>query len=278
MNSHSRQDALLVAFAVLSLLLHLALLHLLPADRLMTAPARKEPVYVEVRSPQPQVRPRELDVPPDVRPRPPRQKPAKRLAPVDHVAPKETAPKGDAADDRRPSAPAVASPAPGASSARPSDAGRIDPDALDLGLPQVTRDRYHGEWRNKSRPDVAEGDAVWLDTEKDLLASFFQRFRNNIYQVWNYPRPAAERGESGTCLLKIVINRDGSVEEVKPIESSGHPTLDREAVAAVYRGATYGDLPRNYPKEKLTILAYFQYRLSSGAAGFSGRAGDIFGR
>jgi hypothetical protein len=75
MNSHSRQDALLVAFAALSLLLHLALLHLLPADRLMTAPARKEPVYVEVRSPQPQARPRELDVPPDVRHRTPRQKP-----------------------------------------------------------------------------------------------------------------------------------------------------------------------------------------------------------
>jgi len=262
MSPSYRQDIVLAAFAVLSLLLHLLLLHVLPADRLVVAPAEKQPVVVEMRPPQQQRR--EIDMPPEVRPPQPRQQPAKRLAPVDQVVPRETAPKGTAPEDRQPSQRTVAKP-PGSASERrtPTGQGSALPESLDLGLPATTQERLRGEVARKERQDVEEGEAVWLDAEKDLLASFFKRFRDNIYQVWNYPRSAAERGESGVCLLKIVINQDGSVEDAKILEGTGSPTLDREAVAAVYRGASYGNLPSSYPKEQLTIMAYFQYRLTS---------------
>lgn len=273
MSPSYRQDIVLAAFAILSLLLHLLLLYVLPADRLMVAPAKEQPVVVEVRPPQQQRR--EIDTPPEVFPPQPRQQPAKRLAPVDQVVPRETAPKGTATDDRQPSAPAVSKLPPPTSERRAATGQRSapSPESLDLGLPQTTQERLRGEVARKNRQDVEEGEAVWLDTEKDLLASFFKRFRDNIYQVWNYPRSAAERGESGVCLLKIVINQDGSVENVDILEKTGFPTLDREAVAAVYRGASYGNLPSSYPKDQLTIMAYFQYRLTA-----SGGAFDISGR
>ena len=60
---------------------------------------------------------------------------------------------------------------------------------------------------------------------------------------------------------------------MKPLESSGYPTLDREAVAAVYRGAPYGQLPSTYGEDSLKIMAFFQYRLSIS----NQRGGDIFG-
>ncbi|ABA89779.1 periplasmic energy transduction protein, TonB-related protein [Syntrophotalea carbinolica DSM 2380] len=261
MSPSSRQDILLAAFAVLSLLLHALLLYLLPADDLLVAPSVKKPVVVEVRPPQ--QRPREVDMPAQPVTQP-RRKPAKRLAPRDQVVPRETAPRGDAPEDRQP-LPTVAAPPPAAAPVerkRPGDTGAVSPAPLDLGLPQTTQQRLREGWARKYREDVEEGEAVWLDTEKDLLSSFFKRFRDNIYQVWNYPRAAAERGQSGVCLLRIVINQDGSVDAVEPLESSGYPTLDREAIAAVYRGASYGNLPSSYAKDQLTIMAYFQYRLS----------------
>lgn len=264
MSPSFRQDILLAVFIILSLLLHLLLLYVLPAHRLLETTARKEPVVVEMRPPQ--TKPRELDVPPQVRPSEPRRKPAKRVAPEERVVSKETAPKGEAPEDRQPSHSATpppesvaAVPSPGPGTRKPAV-----PESLDLGLPKTTQERLREGMARKYREDVEEGEAVWLDTEKDLLSSFFKRFRDNIYQVWNYPRVAAERGESGVCLLKIVINRDGSVEDVNVLESSGYSTLDREAFAAVYRGASYGNLPSSYPKDRLTIMAYFQYRLSSG--------------
>jgi len=127
---------------------------------------------------------------------------------------------------------------------------------------QAVAERYIEEWRTKYRKDVEEGDAVWLDMEKDILHSFFTRFRNQIYGVWNYPSNAAERREEGTCLLKVTVNREGEVTDVHLMESSGYSDLDREAISAVWRGGPYGKLSRHYTEDTLNVFAFFQYRLS----------------
>lgn len=222
----------------------------------------------------------------------------KRLGERDMVAKKETAPEGEMPEDSRPAAPAARRsmprakaqpPPPPASTAverprtdtkrfaregrrlpersartappPPSSApsGKVPDLKSLLQLPPTTVARLEGEWRRKYRPDVEKGDAVWLDTEKDILISFFQRFKNNIYGVWNYPLESRERGEQGTCLLRITINRDGSVGDVKLMESSGAAALDEEAIAAVREGAPYGALPRAYGEDTLKILAFFNY-------------------
>lgn len=278
-----RQGAILAGFIAFSLLLHILLLNLLPGRIILPEPQEKKPVFVEVRPPQTQER--ELDLPQKTIPEKPRETPAKRLGPEDQVVPEETAPKGDSPEDRLPKAPPVPTPLPdrtvpvkplpsesrpkedvpakpltekGESPAKPMDPAKL----LNPALPQATVDRYQQEWRSKSRPDVAEGEAIWLDTEIDILNSFFKRFRDNIYNVWNYPPRSAERGEKGVCLLKITINRDGSVASVEAVDKSGFATLDREAIAAVYRGAPYGALPASYSGDDLQIMAYFEYKLS----------------
>ena len=52
--------------------------------------------------------------------------------------------------------------------------------------------------RTKYRAEVEEGDSIWLDTEKDILISFYQRLRSGIDRVWNYPGKSKERGETGS--------------------------------------------------------------------------------
>lgn len=273
MNIHGRHDAVLAGFILCSLLLHFLLLHFLPARRLLTDLGKKEPVVVEVRPPQ--ARERELDLPPQPDQPEPRKKLAKRLGPSDRTVPKEIAPKGEAPEDRLPVPQLPAIPPPPATTATAAPGARPlpDPSAIDLNLAQSTRGRYQQEWRRKYRKEVEEGDAVWLDTEKDILLSFFDRFRRNIYNVWNYPPQSVRSREQGICLLEIIINRDGSVDSVALKEPSGYPTLDREAVAAVYRGASYGQLPTAYAEDKLKIMAFFQYRLTLSGQ----RGGDIFG-
>jgi periplasmic protein TonB len=294
MQFNHRQNALLPGFITVSLLLHLLLIYLVPELSLFPPPA-KEPVVVELRPSEPtRLRDRELDLPPDT-PEMPREQPARRLGPVDRQVARETAPKGDAPEDRAPAALRTPSrpaptPAPVQTPAkaetppagelvekRPSGEGpapaesqptpeRI-PDMKTLmasatQAAQNVAEKQIAEWRNKYREEVEQGDAVWLDTEKDLLISFFQRFRDNIYGVWNYPRRAAERGEEGTCLLKITINHDGTVKDVQLREASGYRDLDEEAMAAVRKGAPYGRLPSAYKEETLTIFAFFQYNLT----------------
>jgi protein TonB len=302
------QNALLLGFITVSLLLHLLLIYLVPELSLFPPPPAREPVVVEIRPGElPKVRDRELDLPPDT-PETSRTRPAKRLGPVDRQVERAAAPKGDAPEDSRPAvvrpairpspppmtaqAPAKAEktpagevaekkavgegPAPAESqpkAERPPDVSMKTLMASAERAAENVAAQQMAEMRRKYREEVEQGDAVWLDTEKDILISFFQRFRDNIYGVWNYPRRAAERGEEGTCLLKITINRDGTVKEVRLMEGSGHGDLDDEAMAAVRKGAPYGKLPSAYKEEILNIFAFFKYNLRQ--VNFR-RPGDIY--
>jgi protein TonB len=289
MTSEQRQNRIITGFILLSLLLHLLLL-LLPKDKLFPEEAPPEPVYVEVRPPQQQER--ELDLPIRKELEKPREKPAKRLAEKDQVVEKEKAPEGKDTEDREK---IVRSPKP-APKAPPKEQTKPRKEVVekkpepDLELPfspdgwkqkpekkqsrevpdlqtltqisPAALSKIESDWRRKYRADVARGDTVWMDSQQDLLHSFMRRFRTNVYNVWNYPGSAAQRGQQGTCLLRITIDRQGNIGNVELLESSGHRILDDEAMTAVREGATYGPLPRAFPHEELKIMAFFDYRLN----------------
>lgn len=131
-------------------------------------------------------------------------------------------------------------------------------------VPSKTRERLTEESvRNKYRENVEDADAVWLNTRNDILFSFFRRFKDNVYLVWNYPSGAALDRESGECLLKVEISRKGTVNGVELIESTGHSRLDQEAISAVRKGSPFGPLPEAFEKEVLKLYVVFQYNLSN---------------
>jgi len=302
MTSEQRQNRIITGFILLSLLLHLLLL-LLPKDKLFPEKALPEPVYVEVRPPQQQER--ELDLPIRKELEKPREKPAKRLAEKDQVVEKEMAPEAQDTEDRekivrspKPT-PKPTPKAPPEEQAKPRKEvveQKAEPD-LELPLtpdgwkqkPEKKQSRevpdlqtltqispaalskIESDWRRKYRADVERGDTVWMDSQQDLLHSFMRRFRTNVYNVWNYPGSAVQRGQQGTCLLRITIDRRGNISDVQLLESSGHRILDDEAMTAVRQGATYGPLPRAYPHEELKIMAFFDYRLSGNVSRSSRR-------
>ncbi len=292
MTLEQRQNRITTGFILLSLLLHLLLL--LVPKQLIFAPAdTPEPVYVEVRPPQP--RDRELDLPIRKELERPREIPAKRLAEEDQVVEKERAPEGQDTEDRvqavrtqratkpaqpqpqarkpqpEPPAPPVAEQSPPQPvtpegwQPRPAETPTPKKPLPDLAtLTQISPGalaQIESDWRRKYRADIEKGDTVWMDTEHDLLISFMRRFRDNIYGVWNYPYEAAQREQQGTCLIRVTIDRQGNVTDVRLLESSGFRALDDEAMNAVREGASYGPLPRAYPNQDLKIMAFFQYHL-----------------
>ena len=302
MTSEQRQNRIITGFILLSLLLHLLLL-LLPNDKLFPEKALPEPVYVEVRPPQQQER--ELDLPIRKELEKPREKPAKRLAEKDQVVEKEMAPEAQDTEDRekivrspKPT-PKPTPKAPPEEQAKPRKEVVEQKAEPDLELPftpdgwkqkpekkqarevpdlqtltqisPAALSKIESDWRRKYRADVERGDTVWMDSQQDLLHSFMRRFRTNVYNVWNYPGSAVQRGQQGTCLLRITIDRRGNISDVQLLESSGHRILDDEAISAVRQGATYGPLPRAYPHEELKIMAFFDYRLNGNVSRSSRR-------
>ena len=62
---------------------------------------------------------------------------------------------------------------------------------------------------------------------------------------------------AGNVKVAFTIHRDGSVDEVEIIESSGSPTVDRLAERAVI-STQLGPLPNGYEKETLVVHANFK--------------------
>ncbi len=275
----------LLLFIILSLLLHALLLILTPEHQLPKEELPSEPTYVEI---QPIEEVRETI---RVQKTEEQEVDTHRLGEADQQVAQEQAPEGYDFEDSAPSVaqveapeaeveveptpletaqqpepePAIEQPADDAFRPKPQPETKPLPD-----LQKLLQSSTHAaadiarETRVKHRPDVARGEAVWLNMKEDRLFSFFNRFSNGIYGVWNYPQESIERREQGTALLEVIINRDGSVEDVNLLSGSEFERLNREAIAAVFKASPYGKLPDSYPEEQLRIKAYFHYQLGSG--------------
>lgn len=114
-------------------------------------------------------------------------------------------------------------------------------------------------------PQMGEGESVEisLDTTESKYISYFKHIRDKIYLVWRYPPEAATAGISGVVRILFVINRDGSLKEVRVLESSGYSILDKAAVNAIIAAAPFGPFPKDWTEKELRIRGRFIYTLYS---------------
>jgi TonB family protein len=86
------------------------------------------------------------------------------------------------------------------------------------------------------------------------LGFYLAAAQNKIWATWaRQIRPEL----AGNVKIAFTIHRDGSVDQVEVIESSGSPTIDRLAERAVV-STQLGPLPNAYEKETLVVHANFK--------------------
>jgi protein TonB len=69
----------------------------------------------------------------------------------------------------------------------------------------------------------------------------------------NYPEPARAQGIHGSLVLTVAIRRDGSVEAIDVIQSSGHTVLDEAAIRIVNLARPFNPLPDS-TRDEVDIL------------------------
>jgi len=92
---------------------------------------------------------------------------------------------------------------------------------------------------------------ISASTKEYKYAAYLESWRAKVERVGNlnYPDAAREAGLSGSLLLDVALNQDGSVREITIRRSSGHAVLDEAAVKIVELAAPYAPLPPNIRKE-----------------------------
>ena len=97
-----------------------------------------------------------------------------------------------------------------------------------------------------------------LDSRDPRYVSYNTAVKQAIELEWVYPDVALRHGLEGKLVLAFTILRNGQLEAVHVIRSSGFSALDQEAIRAVQTAAPFRPLPPWIGK-RLDIMATFEY-------------------
>lgn len=115
------------------------------------------------------------------------------------------------------------------------------------------------EYQQKGVPGIEEGKTLSLNTSEFRYHSYLFGIKRRIELAWNYPYAAARAGQQGKLELSFSIKKDGTVEEIKLLKSSGYAMLDNEAISAIRLAAPFKEFPKDFNLERFTIAATFEY-------------------
>ena len=117
-------------------------------------------------------------------------------------------------------------------------------------------DRVHGPKRKY----------VTASTREWRYAAYMQAWVAKIERIGNlnFPEEARRRNLSGNLVLTVAVRRDGSVESVDVLRSSGQPILDQAAIRIVRLSAPFAPLPKDISEEAevLHITRTWEFSLS----------------
>ena len=100
-----------------------------------------------------------------------------------------------------------------------------------------------------------EGETISLDTRDFRYASYFAHIKRKIQNAWIWPVEAQKY--RGRLLLRFALKKNGDLEEVRLMKSTGIRILDDLAMAAVTRAAPFDPFPAAI--RRLPIEATFTY-------------------
>jgi len=92
---------------------------------------------------------------------------------------------------------------------------------------------------------------ISASTREYKFAAYMEAWRAKVERVGNinYPDEARKRKLSGSLILDVALNPDGSINQITLRRSSGHKVLDDAAVRIVNLASPYAPFPENIRKD-----------------------------
>lgn len=96
---------------------------------------------------------------------------------------------------------------------------------------------------------------ISASTKEAAYAAYMRGWVDRIERVGNlnYPQQAREQGVHGDVMLTVGLKRDGSIDSIDVVQSSGYSVIDKAAIAIVKLCAPFPPVPAD-SKEKVDIL------------------------
>ena len=96
----------------------------------------------------------------------------------------------------------------------------------------------------------------------NILQSFAQTVRRKIESRKRYPLTARKSMIEGKVGVKMTILKDGRLEAVEIIETSGYAILDKAALESVRRAAPFPPLPEEADRNRIQMSIYLVFKMA----------------
>lgn len=96
---------------------------------------------------------------------------------------------------------------------------------------------------------------ITANTREYVFAAYMQAWVQKVERIGtlNFPEQARQQDLSGSLVLSVAINADGTVESIKVLHPSEYPVLDKAAIHIVELAGPYAPFPDNI-REQVDIL------------------------
>ncbi len=105
--------------------------------------------------------------------------------------------------------------------------------------------------------------SISASTREFRYASYLDAWAKKVERIGNlnYPQAAREQGLYGSLILHVAVRKDGSVEGIRVVRSSGIELLDRAAIQIVEIAAPFSPFPPDIAAETdvLDIVRTWQF-------------------
>ena len=139
----------------------------------------------------------------------------------------------------------------------------IRPPVRDIEMDDTTRADIGQAKPDPPPPAEITQETISLDTQDRRYVSYARAVKEKIMQQWKYPPEARLNLMEGKLSLVFSLNRNGRMDRITIVNSSGFPLLDEEAVRAVRTSAPYPAFPDHIAVGRLNIEASFDYRIAT---------------
>jgi protein TonB len=116
-----------------------------------------------------------------------------------------------------------------------------------------------------AKRDVKKGekkDKIFtFDAKEYKFLIYNRRLKERIESIWIYPPDAVAKGIYGDLVIKFSIKKNGRLDEIHLIRTSGYKSLDDAAIKALKDGEPYWPLPDEWNMETYTIVGHFIYTI-----------------
>lgn len=98
-----------------------------------------------------------------------------------------------------------------------------------------------------------------LDTKDPQWVPYLQQSRDRIMKFWHYPE-GAKPGLEGVVDVGFTVEKDGSVNQIEIVTSSGNSLLDHAVVEAIQRASPFQPPPSGVNQKNVRFVGRFVYK------------------